>query len=216
MNLFDMLAEPFSPEDVHWLPAATNADKTKAMACAYIDARAVMDRLDEAVGPANWRDEYMILQDGCVECRLSLRLYLAPVAEPTKFEWITKVDIGTPGGADAGDRLKGAYSDALKRAAVKWGIGRYLYSLDKPWLPINKYKQFETKPKLPSWALPSSVGPERGKELFDLCKKAGVEPSSIIDKYQVADFNLIPANKYQILKDWLVKKSQKSGSEVKS
>jgi hypothetical protein len=33
---------------------------------------------------------------------------------------------------------KGALSDAFKRAAVRWGIGRYLYDTDSPWVAIEK------------------------------------------------------------------------------
>jgi hypothetical protein len=33
---------------------------------------------------------------------------------------------------------KGAVSDAFKRAAVKWGVGRYLYDLDSPWVALEK------------------------------------------------------------------------------
>jgi Rad52/22 family double-strand break repair protein len=33
---------------------------------------------------------------------------------------------------------KGAYSDAFKRAAVLWGVGRYLYSLTNPWVDIEE------------------------------------------------------------------------------
>jgi hypothetical protein len=32
---------------------------------------------------------------------------------------------------------KGALSDAFKRAAVLWGIGRYLYSLESPWVALE-------------------------------------------------------------------------------
>src|SRR5881275_1046881 len=58
---------------------------------------------------------------GSMMCRLRLRL---------GDEWVTKVDVGGPSEQpDGGDRLKAAFSDALKRAAVKFGIGRYLYRL---------------------------------------------------------------------------------------
>ena len=33
---------------------------------------------------------------------------------------------------------KGALSDALKRAAVRWGIGRYLYDLKAPWIVLEQ------------------------------------------------------------------------------
>ena len=39
---------------------------------------------------------------------------------------------GGAGMKDAGDDDKSAFSDALKRAAVKWGVGRYLYNDGRP------------------------------------------------------------------------------------
>lgn len=81
----------------------------------YIDARFVMDRLDEAVGPENWRDVYEEAGNGSVRCGLSVRV---------GNEWITKWDVGDQSDIEP---TKGAHSDAFKRAAVKWGIGRDLY-----------------------------------------------------------------------------------------
>ena len=73
-----------------------------------------MNRLDEEVGPAYWRDEYHETALGVV-CTLSIW---------TDGEWVGKTDIGTDSDIEG---EKGAYSDAFKRAAVKWGIGRELY-----------------------------------------------------------------------------------------
>ena len=121
-DLFARLAEPFHPDDIEWRAGATNNDKTKALALAYITSRAVMDRLDEVVGPENWRDEYASGPDGGVICGLTLRI---------NGEWITKWD-----GAENTEfeAIKGGLSDAFKRAGYKWGIGRYLYKLDKQWV----------------------------------------------------------------------------------
>ncbi|RTH01947.1 Rad52/22 double-strand break repair protein, partial [Thermus scotoductus] len=44
---------------------------------------------------------------------------------------ITKEDVGE------GDSLKAAFSDALKRAAVKFGVSRYLYSLPSQWVDLD-------------------------------------------------------------------------------
>lgn len=121
MDLFQQLAAPFAPEAVSWRAQSLTRDKTKAMALAYIDARDVMDRLDAVVGPANWQDTYTETAKGRLICTLSLRV---------NEEWISKSD--GAGNTDVeGD--KGAISDALKRAAVKWGIGRYLYDIEAPW-----------------------------------------------------------------------------------
>lgn len=83
---------------------------------AYIDARQVMDLLDEVVGPQNWQDHYREVA-GKVYCDLSIQV---------EDEWITKSDCGTESNFE---REKGQASDAFKRAAVKWGIGRFLYQL---------------------------------------------------------------------------------------
>ena len=150
-DLFARLAAPFHPQDLEWRTGAANADKTRALALAYITSRAVMDRLDEVVGPQNWKDEYAPGPDGGVICGLSLRI---------ESEWITKWD-----GADNTDveAIKGGLSDAFKRAGYKWGIGRYLYKLESVWVPCEQHGKSVTLksiPNLPEWALPDEwVGP---------------------------------------------------------
>ena len=51
--------------------------------------------------------------------------------------------------------FKGGCSDAFKRAAVQFGIGRYLYYIPNQWYPLTEFKTFEEEPKLPKWALPN-------------------------------------------------------------
>jgi hypothetical protein len=142
------LAAPFPAEEIRWKPRAVSG--SRALAIAYIDARTVMDRLDDVLGPANWRDAYRVLPDGSVVCRLSLRL---------GDEWVSKVDVGGQSEqSDNGDRRKAAFSDALKRAAVKWNIGRYLYRLPLQWCDYDaKKRQFVRTPELPAWAVPGKV-----------------------------------------------------------
>ncbi len=149
--LTQALAGPFEPTEVKFKPAVVSGNR--AMALAYVDARVIQDRLDEALGPMNWQDDYECLPDGSVVCRLRLRL---------GDEWITKVDVGGPSEQqDGGDRLKAAFSDALKRAAVKFGIGRYLYRLPAQWVDYDpQRKQFVRPPTLPAFALPKK---ERAK-----------------------------------------------------
>lgn len=84
---------------------------------AYVDARQVMDILDEVVGPGNWKDEYHDVS-GNIYCTLHLRI---------DDEWVYKSDCGSE---STFEKEKGQASDAFKRAAVKWGIGRFLYRLD--------------------------------------------------------------------------------------
>jgi len=143
------LAEPFRPDQLGWKAAATTKDKSRAMAVPHLDARDVMNRLDKVVGVTNWRDRYEVLPCGGVVCRLSVRI---------AGEWVTKSDAGGQSDQDdTGDRLKAAFSDALKRAAVKFGIGRYLYYLPKAWVPYDaqrKQMDLSKLPALPAWARP--------------------------------------------------------------
>jgi hypothetical protein len=146
------LAAPFHSYYVGWKAQATNRDKTRALAVAYIDARTVMDRLDQVVGPGNWSDTYRLVTAGdgelAVECTLTLF-------------GVPKADIGTADETADGSQAslsKSAYSDAIKRAAVKWGIARYIYRIPKQWVGYDAArKQLAETPELPSWAQPGGT-----------------------------------------------------------
>jgi hypothetical protein len=155
----DDLSAPFDPKDVKFKPQMVK--NNRALAMAYIDARLIQDRLDEVLGVENWEDGYKILADGSVMCRLRIKL---------GDRWISKTDVGSPSEQpDVGDRLKAAFSDALKRAAVKFGIGRYLYRLPAQWVDYDvQKKQIVAPPQLPAFALPRS--------------KAATKPAAETDK----------------------------------
>lgn len=90
----------------------------------YITARRVMNRLDEVVGPANWWDDYQPIEDAVI-CRLTIQL--------PDGQFLTKCDVGGNSKTqDASDVEKSGFSDAFKRAAVKFGVGRYLYGEGVP------------------------------------------------------------------------------------
>lgn len=87
----------------------------------YVTARTVMNRLDDVVGWDNWWDEYREITDG-VLCRITVRL-------PDGI-LVSKEDAGgypDSVGLSEEDTEKAGYSDAFKRAATKFGVGRYLY-----------------------------------------------------------------------------------------
>lgn len=101
------------------LPFKWKVQTAKSWGCdmvCYIDSRIVQDHLDQVVGPENWQDNYVEVA-GKVYCQLSIRI---------NGEWITKSDCGS---ASSFEAEKGQASDAFKRAAVKWGVGRFLYSI---------------------------------------------------------------------------------------
>jgi hypothetical protein len=144
------LAEPFEPREVKFKPQMVKNNRCLAM--PYIDARLVQDRLDDVLGVENWQDEYLPLPEGGVMCTLRVNF---------GGEWIRKTDVGSPSEQpDTGDRLKAAFSDALKRAAVKFGIGRYLYRLPAQWVDYDPVKKQITQvPQLPAWAIPKAAAP---------------------------------------------------------
>src|SRR5437016_2335958 len=144
-NVMELLAAPFTEDEIKFKPGVVSGNR--ALALGYVDARAIQDRLDEVLGVTGWQDEYECLPDGSVVCRLHLRL---------GSEWITKMDVGGQSEQpDEGDRRKAAFSDALKRAAVKFGIGRYLYRVTSQWCDYDPHKrQFARTPTLPPSALP--------------------------------------------------------------
>jgi hypothetical protein len=143
--LADALAAYFEADEVKFKPAVVSGNR--ALALGYVTARAVQDRLDQVLGVGGWQDDYEVLEGGSVLCRLRVRL---------GGEWVTKCDVGSPSEQpDDGDKMKAAFSDALKRAAVKLGVGRYLYRLPQQWCDYDPHKrQFTRPPALPAWALP--------------------------------------------------------------
>ncbi len=144
--LAQALLAPFPPEMVGWKAQSVSKDGQRALAVAYVDARAVMDRLDATVGPDQWSDRYTLLreQSGGFGPELVVGCQLTVLG-------VTKADVGV------GEDAKAAYSDAFKRAAVKFGIARYLYSLPKTWVDYDAQKhQLLRIPPLPAWARPSA------------------------------------------------------------
>lgn len=134
------LRAPFPPDRISWRVGSTTKDKSKGMALAYIDARDVQDRLDEVCGVENWQNRYPHA-NGKTVCEVGIRFTVKDRNDTSPLvmtEWVWKSD--GAGDSDV-EAEKGALSDAFKRAAVKWGIGRYLYDLDSPWVELDTYEK---------------------------------------------------------------------------
>ncbi len=176
-DLAEKLQKPFVPEDIEWRPQGWGKKKSGeywVQVLAYVTNRAIMNRLDEVVSPEHCRNEFCDWHNGSQLCCLSL--YVA--MDDDRMDWVSKWD-----GAEQThiESIKGGLSDAMKRAAVQWGIGRYLYKLesnfaqtttDRP-LPKSSWRYFSADgdkgkgckknelhtfywkpPALPAWALP--------------------------------------------------------------
>lgn len=146
-GILKQLKDPFKPEIVKFRQGGGGL-------LGYIDARDVMKRLDDVLGVENWRDEYKEVVGGIV-CTLYVR-------NGQDGEWI-----GKSNGANFTkiEAVKGGISGALKRAAVEWGVGRYLYYLD-----TKKYGTDSTR--WPAYFLPGSV--ENWWEIAELADELNV------------------------------------------
>lgn len=108
-----------------WKIQTIGRDSKKAQCVAYVDARDVMALLDDVVGAKNWQDKYELLGTQ-VMCGIGIRAGFIS-GDEKETEWVWKWDTGTAGQFET---EKSVISDAFKRAAVKWGVGRFLYDLD--------------------------------------------------------------------------------------
>ncbi len=122
----EQLRKPFPASKISFKCQTKPNEKGNSLVVAYIDARDVMERLDDVIGP-DWSDRYE--KAGTAK---GLVCYLTVCG-------VTRADVGDDDNEN--EPVKSAYSDAFKRAAVKFGIGRFLYDLPKMWgkaKPVGK------------------------------------------------------------------------------
>jgi hypothetical protein len=112
-----------------WRVQSFSKNKPQGQCVAYIDARDVMKLLDEVVGAENWQDDYKIVGD--------MLIAGIGIKKDNDNEWVWKWDTGSESNMEA---EKGHMSDAFKRAAVKWGVGRFLYDFPIQYVDANEVK----------------------------------------------------------------------------
>lgn len=106
-----------------------SANQYGATCVAYIDARDVQDLFDEVCGPDKWQCKFSE-HKGNLFCEIGIRV---SSIEDTPL-WVWKSDCGVESNVE---KQKGEASDAFKRAAVMWGVGRFLYSKPIVKLPVK-------------------------------------------------------------------------------
>ena len=152
---FTKLSEKFPGTHIHWRVARESSKGDKVQVLAYLENRDVMKRLDDVCGPENWKNEYTTSPNGGILCGISIKC---------GDEWVTKWDGAENTNVEA---VKGGLADSMKRAAVQWGSGRYLYYLPMTYVPLadrgqnfHKSKSGQIKywdtPFLPAEFLPQS------------------------------------------------------------
>ena len=127
-----ILRAPFPKEKLGVKVQTLNKDKTRAMLVLYLQHTDVKDRLEE-VDPS-WSME--VLSEERFNDLFYVRVRLT-------LKGISRENVGD------GFDPKAAYSDALKRAGMLFGVGRYLYDSTTVWVdysePRDRYRQWEIK-----------------------------------------------------------------------
>lgn len=109
----EKLKEPLKITEIDFRVQSVSA-KGYITVLAYKDARADMNRLDEAVGVLNWKREHTRENHNCI----------VSIWDENKKQWISKEDTGAESFTE---KEKGLASDSFKRACFNFGIGRELY-----------------------------------------------------------------------------------------
>ena len=132
MNTIEQkLKAPFPDKEVKWRVGSVSIPKNKVQLLAYVDARAVQDRLDEVFGIEGWESHFQCIEKNFI---CTITCHFPDLNRPGETISISKSD-----GAEQTDfeAWKGGISDAFKRAAVQFGVGRYLYASDAPWVEVT-------------------------------------------------------------------------------
>ena len=161
------LREPFSATAIEWriAQAGQKDGKVWAKCVVYITGRAIMDRLDDVCGPGDWQVEY----------REGVGHLHAGIGIKREDEWVWKWDgtglLATTKGLSGTDAGKGDFSNALKPAALAWGIARDLRNVGELWAIVNDSGRFYAAksdkapafhwdpPRLPDSATPNGQNP---------------------------------------------------------
>jgi len=125
------LIAPILPNEIEWR-VQSQTSTGKLIVVPYINNRCVMHRFDAAFGAENWTSEFREIANGFL-CRLTVTINKREVY---REDGASKTNI---------EPEKGGISDAMKRAAVQFGLGRCLY--DYPRVMIECEGKF-----IPDWA----------------------------------------------------------------
>lgn len=134
-NKLEKLKEPFSENEIKWRiqQSGLHNGLPYGRILAYVENRSIMDRLDSVVGAENWTNDFTASPNGGILCTIGIKI---------NDEWVYKTDGAENTQVEA---IKGGLSDSMKRAAVQWGIARYLYRLPDTWAKFTDGGKYKTK-----------------------------------------------------------------------
>ncbi len=220
------LSQPFPQEDLEWRVQSAGETNGRfwARIIAYVTNRAIQQRLDDTVGINGWRNEFLPLPNSVgngAMCGISIKF---------GDEWVTKYD-----GADNThvEATKGGLSASMKRAAVQFGIGRYLYDIEahyatcisvEAWKRLqqnerDQYERTQTKDKKVFYWKPPELDarflPKKhiGKPTYETIKKLIAETDTneaeVCEKFGIDDLMDLYTDEAGELTTLLLRKKQK-------
>lgn len=141
-EIMEKLQAPFPEKDISWRVQSCGVGQNGKVWCrvlAYLDARAVQERLTATLGIDGWKTEVRREGDAFL-CTLSIRI----THEDGSTEWISRTD-----GSDVTDvePVKGAISSAFKRASALFGVGTFLYKIGESFGEVREDGEFYGKTK---------------------------------------------------------------------
>lgn len=144
---FDLMHQ-FDETEIEWRcqKAGIKNERTWAQVVPYITSRAIYSRLDDVIGPDLWQTTYRETNVGGEDG------FICGIGICIEGTWIWKHN-----GAGCGDQspIKAGCSNSFKRAAVEWGIGRYLYNMTAEFVDVQ-----------------SGYAPKDGGNYIDIYQKA--------------------------------------------
>lgn len=179
LDIAAQLAAPFALDDIDFLPKGKveREGKTLCMALPYADPRVYQDRLN-AIAYGEWSTPapVVIVAGNKLICYVTVILCGVP-----------HTDVGEANNNEENTGTE-AFAQAFKRACSQFGLGRYLYNLEKEWVPFNAQRKMIDLDKAGKATIVRKMYQKAG---IAVGKPAPVTPPPIIT---VTDQDMLPAS----------------------
>ena len=158
----ELLAElevPFPVGQVLWRVTNTANNRTRGQVVPYADPRAYTDRLNALVSPQGWTRNYeTVTMNNITRTKRNAEIVTGKILVTCK---VTIDGLGTHAGtgeewADEDNAMTSAEAQAFKRACSCFGLGRYFYDFDAPWVDIDEKGRPKKAPSVAPWMVPDN------------------------------------------------------------
>ena len=132
------LGAPFPPPEIKFLPKFPQQREGKwfCLAYPYADKRAYEDRLN-ALAAGHWQTPPPIALATANKLVIFVTVVLCGISHTDVGEAFLSRVSRKGEAREEENTATAAYSQAFRRACAQFGLGRYLYTLPRMWLPYN-------------------------------------------------------------------------------